>query len=165
MKEPTYIDNGKSREMSAYNFAFVNNSATIYFYKSRRKHAKVIKEYYIRPLIPRLGDDMICHKISSEHLKAHFLEIFRSLIHYSKRNDINISVSCNEWKNVVIHGEKKAQSWYWETERKHFTDFREASRWLYYNLFCRIYPYCEVDFAEVDFNDRYKEIDFNDIDD
>lgn len=138
--------------MSLYNYAFVNNAATIYFYKSSRKNAKIIKTYHINHLITKNND----RKISNERMKSHFLEMLEYLSHYSKPNDINICVNCNEWKNAIHDGEKKTQNFCWTTNRLHFDNFPGAAHWLYFNLFCRIYPYCEIDFADIETDNNVK---------
>lgn len=138
--------------MSLYNFAFVNNAATIYFYKSSRKNAKIIKAFHINHLITKNND----RKISNERMKSHFLEMLEYVSYYSKPNDINMSVNCNEWKNAIINGERKTQNWCWTTGRIRFDSFTTAAHWLYFNLFCRIYPYCEIDFTEIEMNPSYK---------
>lgn len=138
--------------MSLYNFAFVNNAATVYFYKSSRKNAKIIKAYNINHLIARDND----RRISSDRMKSHFLDMLEYVSYYSQPNNIDISIDCNEWKNAIINGERKTQNWCWETGRIHFNNFTEAAHWLYFNLFCRIYPYCEIDFTEIEMNPTYK---------
>ena len=138
--------------MSLYNFAFINNAATVYFYKSSRKNAKIIKAYRLNHLITKNND----RKISNERLKSHFLNLIEYVSYYSKPNNIDISVDCNEWKNAIIDGKKDVQCWCWKTGRIHFDNFTEAAHWLYFNLFCRIYPYCEIDFTEIEMDPSYK---------
>ena len=138
--------------MSLYNFAFVNNAATVYFYKSSRSNAKIIGKVNINHVIANSDD----RKVSSDGMMAYFLNLMEYVSYYSEPNNIDISVDCNEWKNAIINGEKKTQNWCWETGRIHFNNFTEVAHWLYFNLFCRIYPYCEIDFTEIEMNPSYK---------
>lgn len=138
--------------MSKYNYAFLDNFATVFFYKSSRKNAKILKDYHVRHLISKDND----RKISNERMKSYFLELLENVSYYSKSNDINISVLCLEHKNAIINGEKETQGWGWETGRIHFDNFTTAAHWLYFNLFCRIYPYCEIDFTEIEMDPSYK---------
>lgn len=138
--------------MSLYNIAYVNNAATIYFYKSQRKNAKIIKTYNINHLITKNSD----RKISNECMISHFLELLEYVSCYSKPNNIDISVSCNEWRNAIHGCLKDSQNFCWTTGRIHFDNFTEAAYWLYFNLFCRIYPYCEIAFTDIETDNNFR---------
>lgn len=139
-------------EKSPYNFAFINNSATVYIYKSNRKNAKIVKCFNINHLITHDST----RKVAPDKMKDQFLSILEPLSYYTEAGNINISVSCIEGKNAIINGGKCSQSWYWNTEKLHFDSFTTAAHWLYFNLFCRIYPYCEIDFTEIEMDNNYK---------
>lgn len=138
--------------MSLYNFAFVNNAATIYFYKSNRKNAKIIKDLNINHLITRDST----RKIAPDKMKDEFLLILEYISCYTAPAHIDISIYCNEWKNAIIDSKKESQNWVWKTGRLHFDGFTTAAHYLYFNLFCRIYPYCETDFTEIETDSNYK---------
>ncbi len=139
--------------MSLYNFAFINNAATIYFYKSSRKNAKIIKHLNINHLINKNDES---RKIAPDRMKIVFFGILEYLSYYTAPAHIDIAISCNEWKNAIINGKKESQNWCWETGRLHFDGFTTAAHWLYFNLFTRIYPYCEIDFTEIETDSNYK---------
>ena len=134
-----------------YGRAFVNNFSTVFLYKSARKNAKITKQVHVCHLTTNNDDG----KISSERMKACFINLLKYVTYYSD-SAIDLSVHCVEWKNAIINGERKTQNWYWETGRIHFDSFTEAAHWLYFNLFCRIYPYCEIDFTEIEMDPSYK---------
>lgn len=134
------------------NYAFVNNSASICFYKSQRKNAKVLKAYYTGHLRTKNED----RKIDNDRMKSQFIEWLEYVSYYSEPGNINMSVSCHEWKNPTLNGKKETQHRRWETGRLHFDNFTEAAQWLYFNLFCRIYPYCEIDFTEIETEPEFK---------
>lgn len=149
--------NLKGGSVAAYTSAFIRNFAAIYFYKSRRKTAKVSKVYYVQHLpLKRDDDDWGTSKVSDGHIIDLFIETLKTVYAYSKPNNINFSVCCHEYRDVKTYNTERAKDWCWLSERKHFDDFRVAAYWLYHNVFCRIYPYCKVDFAEIEqFDPRY----------
>lgn len=138
--------------MSYYGYAFVNNWASVYIYKSKRKNAKIVKNFRVFHLISH--DES--RRISQDSLRLQFLEILEYLSYYTAPGNINLSVNCIENRNAVINGEKDAQEWWWTSGRLHFDEFTTAAHWLYFNLFCRVYPYCEIDFTEFEMDANYK---------
>lgn len=138
--------------MSLYNIAYVNNAATIYFYKSQRKNAKIIKSININHLISHSED----RKINQDKLKDTFISIIEYLSVYTKPGSINLAVICNEWKNAIHGSVKGTQNFVWTTEKLHFDHFTTAAHWLYFNLFCRIYPYCEIAFSDIETDNNFK---------
>lgn len=121
------------------------NCGTIYIYKSMRKNAKCLRDINVAHLITHDPEG----KLTDEGIIDHFVSTLDKIFASSER-EFYLSVDMIE--NREVRGIAKPQGWYWESDRKKFERPTEMIHWLWFNFFCRIYPYNTVDFTKIEMN-------------
>ena len=131
---------------------YTGNAGHIYVYKSMRKNAKMSKYIYVCHLIIHDQDE---GKLTDKRIIEHFISTVDQIFAASER-EFYLSVSMKENREVYKDVDISEQGWYWESNRKDFKRPTEMLHWLWFNFFCRIYPYNTVDFTKIEMNPSIK---------
>lgn len=121
------------------------NCGTIRVYKSMRKNAKCLRDINVVHLITHDPEG----KLTDEGIIDHFVSEAEKIFAASER-EFCLSVSMAE--NREVRNATNSQTWLWASQREHFNHPVSMLYWLWFNFFCRIYPYNTVDFTEIEMN-------------
>lgn len=129
--------------------AYKDNLGTIYVWRSARRNAALLKGINVYHLISHDQQG----KCSDERILAHFVSTV-SEIFAAAEMEFYISVSMSESRVCINHesGKEATQAWFWRTEKMDFCHPREMIHWIWFNFFCRIYPYNRIDFTTIEMN-------------
>ena len=122
---------------------YKRNCGTIYVWKSMQKNAKCLANIYVGHLITHDPEG----KLTDERIIDHFVSEVDKIFAASER-EFYISVSMVEKRNP--------DEWFWRSDRQTFKAPTEMLHWLWFNFFCRIYPYNTVSFTEIEMNPSIK---------
>lgn len=132
---------------------YEKNFGTICVYKSMRKNAKCLRDINVVHLITHDPEG----KLTDEGIINHFVSEAEKIFAAAER-EFCLSVHMVENREVYKDVDVSEQGWYWEADRKKFKQPTEMLHWLWFNFFCRIYPYNTVDFTKIEMNPSIRDM-------
>lgn len=124
-------------------YPYQYNSGNIFVWKSKRKNARWLAYIKVYHLISHGNKG----KLTNEEVMNHFISEVDKVFAAAER-EFYISVSMVEKRNP--------DEWFWRSDRQTFKAPTEMLHWLWFNFFCRIYPYNTLGFTEIEMNPSIK---------
>ena len=128
---------------------YKENRGSIYVWKSMRKNAKCLRDIYVVHLINHDPEG----KLTDGRIIDHFVSEAEKIFAASERE---FCLSVSMFENREVRNVTNSQKWFWVSQREHFNHPVSMLYWLWFNFFCRIYPYNTVDFTEIEMNPSIK---------